>query len=244
MLEIRAKSVAGALGLAVAAVVSLSGVSHAALIHQAYSIDNPPQSGNQAWTGSLGMDFDVCPEGTCHIKVRQLGFFDSNDDGIMGTSTAITVALYDRTDTSTALASQTFTFGSDGDLMNGYRFKDIETLSLNSGLYTVLAWGFNNDDPNGNQNNAGGPVVLTDGAGLLDFVSTRFSASTGDAGGTVSPFDPLCTEPSGLGPSCFAAGSFKYTVAEPGTLAILGLGLAGLGIARRQKRRKVTPAKN
>jgi hypothetical protein len=226
MSENRVTGLTKFLGIAAATVVMLSSTSNAAPIHQAYSISGGTLVGNQSYTDYLGLDFDVNAD---HIKITDLGFFDSNDDGVQGSGT-ISVSIYDRTDTSSALATQSFTIGDSGMLMNGFRFKSIPTLVLGSGQYSILAIGFSSDDPNGNENVADIPLITDDGNGALTFVDSRF--------GTFFP--PTTTVNSQFAcnnhqEACFAAGSFKYTVPEPGTLALFGLSLAGLAAVRRRK---------
>src|SRR3954453_7755087 len=75
-------------------------------------------TGNQAWEGALGMDFDVLSS----IHVTRLGVFDSNSDGIQGTTLFVT--LYDRNTQSQITPVLSFT-GNEGTLLNGNRFKSL-----------------------------------------------------------------------------------------------------------------------
>ncbi|WP_425399366.1 dockerin type I domain-containing protein [Aeoliella sp.] len=114
-----------------------------------------PLAGNQGFGGELGMDFDVT---TFDIEVTSLGIFDSLQDGLTGAATSVHVELWERDNNGTpdtpgddtgvsVLAFQTFTMGDDGTLMAGSRFKDISTLTLTPGSYSIVAGGFTADDP-------------------------------------------------------------------------------------------------
>src|SRR5258708_1499966 len=99
------------LGL-IPALLAISGAVHA----QTIAFDAASGTiGSQNFGGSLGLDFNVVKT----IQVTQLGFFDSGSDGIRGGTTSITVQLFDRSNTVTPIATQTFTFGSDGSLVPG-----------------------------------------------------------------------------------------------------------------------------
>src|SRR5436190_1438802 len=60
---------------------------------QIIAYDAPLQPGNQAWTGNLGLDFDV----NSPIRITSLGAFDNNGDGFTGT---VTVGIFDRSTTA------------------------------------------------------------------------------------------------------------------------------------------------
>jgi hypothetical protein len=102
------------------------------------------QVGNQAFGGSLGMDFSV----TTPIVIDQLGVFD---DGSNGLNLPITARLYNTT-TQAQLASLTFPVGTPGMLIGGSRFLPLATpITLPAGfLGTIVAEGYGATEQNGN----------------------------------------------------------------------------------------------
>lgn len=206
-----------------------SGAAKAAVL-QAYSFSGT-HIGNQTYTGALGNDFTVNKA----INVYALGAFDSSPDGITG---PIDVHIFNLNDTSTAVVSISI---PTADFSQGeYKFKSIAPVALLPGNYSVVAFGFSSVDPNSNENVADIPLITNDGGGLISFVDSRFGAQG---------VDPLTTFPStltvgnfpcdGAPQACFAAGTFTYTaIPEPATLALLGAGLFGMGVAARRRRRK------
>ena len=176
-------------------------------------------AGNQAYGNVLGADFNV----EYAINVTALGAFDSGSDGMGATittqlwsrnegalvGTARSNYLDDSAGGSAPLASATFTPGDPGVLEGGNRFKDIPGggLILQPGPYTIVAYGYNAAEYNGNMGVAN-PVfpggTMNDGGGSISFVGfgrhTDFSI-----GGTVD------TGPANR----FGTGTFKFEAADP-----------------------------
>jgi len=144
------------------------------------AVDNVPQTiahkvpagtlGNQAYGGSLGMDFDVVEP----IVVSELGVFD---DGSNGLNRTLTAHIYDRTTPQAPLVSLTFPTGTGDTLLGGSRFQALPSeLVLPAGFQgTIVAEGYGGGEQNGN---SGSPIWTMDGGGRIAFVgSSRFGAA-------------------------------------------------------------------
>ena len=163
-----------------------------AATYSAYAIASGT-AGNQNYGGSLGMDFIVNQP----IVITELGCFDADGNGITGTSTNIRVQIFARNDGGTpndpsddtggsALLTTpvSFTAASPGTLIGGHRFKNLTSqLELAPGRYTIVAWGFNASNLNGN--NSGGFTTTTTGNGLLTFTGRSRYGTAGQFPGTV-----------------------------------------------------------
>lgn len=168
--------------------------------HQSYTATS--LSGNQAWQGPLGMDFDV----NTPIQISQLGVFDHLSDGITG---SITVGIFDRnTGTLVSGLSATITGVSD-PLVGGHRMHSITPVTLAPGNYSVVAVGFNSTDLNGNSGFPPYPPTLTNNGGNdITFVGTARYDNQG--AGFIYP-----TIPDGGPPSRYHAGTFLFTSIAP-----------------------------
>jgi hypothetical protein len=161
--------------------------------------------GNQAFSGSLGMDFNVRRP----VLVTALGCFDDLANGI-ASGTTITVELWRRDDHGTpdssdddtgtsVLASRTFTSASPGTLTNGNRFKSLAApLTLTNGAYTIVAHGYKANERNGNKNGEFPPLTLNSGSGALSFVRSRW----GNAGAFPPVVDVKVAQ--------YGAGTFQF----------------------------------
>jgi hypothetical protein len=169
--------------------------------------------GNQAFGGSLGMDFNVLQP----LQVTALGCFDDLGNGV-ASGTTITVQLWRRADQGTpdnptddtgagVLASSSFTSASPGTLSGGNRFKTLTTpLTLTNGAYTIVAYGYNGNERNGN-NGGDFPALKLDSGGALTFVRSRW----GDAGAFPTVVDAIVAQ--------YGAGTFRFQALPNGTFA-------------------------
>ena len=164
--------------------------------YTAYMVESGT-SGNQNYSGSLGMDFDVLEP----IRVTDLGVFDSAANGL---SRTIVAQLWRRNGNSGVLLKrQVFTAGDPGILEGGSRFKELaDALVLEPGNYTMVAYGYGAGEPNGNY---GVGVIdgmdIDPGGGLLQFVGGSRYGAAGSFPGS----------PDGGPANRYAAGTFKYS---------------------------------
>jgi hypothetical protein len=200
-------------------------------------------TGNQAWGGNLGLDFNV----NAPITITALGAFDSG--GLAFVDPGITVGIYQRQPggdpngdhTGLLLASVTIT-GAQGTVSGNYRFVDLASpLNLTPGFYMVDTVGFNGTNLNLNENANDGSLIQTNsGGGRLSFVgSGRFD------GNTSLDYPISTTDQQGYNTSAhvFGGGSFLFSspasVPEPSSLTLLGIGVAGMAGYVWRRRRKV-----
>jgi Bacterial TSP3 repeat len=166
-------------------------------------------TGNEDFTGSLGMDFRV----NAAVRVIALGAFDSGSDGF---ASAITVELWSRNDNGTPdvfdddsggerLAEVVLTPEEPGTLRGGNRFKDLEApLRLAPGAYVIVASGYGHGDSNGN---LGGDPDLPLSVAVTSLISFVGNGHYGDAG--VYPG----TQDNGPA-NRYAAGTFTFSTAN------------------------------
>jgi len=193
---------------------------------ETWAYTDPAASGNQNWTGNLGMDFTVNQS----IAVDALGIFNASGSGTI--TNPIKVAIYNN-DGSFTQAVSAITFSGSYALGPGTYdvSQSIPEVILAPGNYSIVAVGFGPSDPNGNT--SGGPGVSTEdtGGGLITFTGTaRYDANT-----SIDFPDILDGGPANR----YNAGTFEFQAApvvgpEPGTLVLFGLGSTLLLTLRRR----------
>jgi hypothetical protein len=168
-------------------------------------------SGSQNYGGSLGMDFVVAQS----VIVTQLGVFDDRADGLHATLTA---QLWRRDERGTPtsfgddrgagmLAELKFAPGDPGTLEGGSRFKPLpQPLALTPGSYTIVAYGYNDTERNGNVGTGNGVDALTTdgGGGAIRFVGLSRYGAAGVFPATVD------TGPEDR----YAAGTFQFVLSS------------------------------
>ena len=178
-------------------------------------------AGNQAYTGTLGLNFDV----NSSIKIRSLGVFDDSSNGLQS---SLAVTIYDR-DTQTALFAPLVFNQGTANTGGEYIFKNITTLLLGPGRYQLAAWNYGAAEMNYNNSGPGGPIAFNNLGGAITAVGTAYT-------GTSGTFADI--PDNGL--TRYGAGSFMASaVPEPATWAMMicGFGMVG-GSMRSARRRK------
>jgi hypothetical protein len=184
-------------------------------------------TGNQAFTGALGMDFNV----TSPITITRLGAFDSGQNGF---SSSINVGIFNRNTQTLVPGLSAVLTTANSVLVGQSRFFDIADIGLPVGNYSIVAQGFSSADPNGNVGAGGGPAPTINGGGSLTFVGGgRFDFAAALVFPTIPDAGPA---------NRYDAGTFEFTqgiaavAPEPASLAFLGLGsLAFVGGIRRRR---------
>lgn len=186
--------------------VSLSTVPTTTQTLTAYDVQ-PGTIGNEAIPGlGVGNDFRVVSP----VVITQLGVFSSGANGIQG-SAVLTVQIYERNGMSgTLLGTLTFDAANPGQLVGGSLFKPLPVpLTLLPGNYSVVAYGFDAVNPEGNACQSPYdaqtlPWTMNNGGGLIQFGGSRF----GRVGVSALPNNMDAGQTS-----CYAAGTFMFAVA-------------------------------
>lgn len=189
------------LGAAALAFVSSLAAAHVASAAETVAYEVKTTTGNQDFSGSIGMDFDVVRA----IDVYELGVFD---DGADGFANELTAYIYDR-DTQALVTKVTFAAGTTGRLASGTRFLPLPCpLHLPVDFHgSIVADGFSTADKNGNRNTPPTPAeddwVTHDGGGALSFTGlSRYGVTPGVYPATADAYVDN-----------YAAGSFVFTEA-------------------------------
>jgi hypothetical protein len=192
-------------------------------------------TGNQGYTGSLGMDFRTLDP----ISITQLGAFDSGLNGFAGLTDkqSITVSIFDTNTMKEVTPEVTFTKKSPGTLVGGSRFIALKTpVKFDVGAdLTVVAWGFTDAQKNGHFylppfNGKGNPLWTTnsngDTPGWISYVgSGRFGPqnSPGAFPKTAENRKPVVPNPYAAGTFMWIEGPFGQTP-EPSSFVLAAIG--------------------
>ena len=197
--------------------------------------NNLPANGLQNSGGQAGQPFALGLEFTVNsaVVISQLGAYDATIGGSgLGFGSPVQVGIYSRA--SSSFISQTGIFsGTLGTVSNSYRFQSISALTLNPGIYLVIAAGYGiATAPDWNTQVAGispSPIQFN-GGGLLTLGSSFFDNNPG------GQLQLTTVNVGGIGPQ-FAAGSFKFVpVPEPTTAELIlasAILVGGLRFGRR-----------
>lgn len=230
--------------------VALTNIANAAVI--AFQAATPVSGNISGTTAATGLDFSVTP---FTIQVTALGFYDSGQDGFVGTNR---VTIYNR-DTKAAVATATFAPGTGATLNGAYRFITFGApVTLAAGNYSVIGENLFNSNvtliDTWGADFAGQPV-FDDGSSMTPdntpAITTtnhwRFYSKTGPDSAPGVFIDSAFQMANGgtflegdTASPRFLSGTFEYTpLPEPGTYAMLaGMLVTGAGFALRARSRK------
>ena len=162
---------------------------------------------------TVGYWFYVRPEAT-NVTVTQLGFIDTNSDGL---TQAHPIGFW--SDGGTLLTSTSVPAGTVAPLVGGFRYVPITPIALAPDTrYWVGAQVFNDETYVNQVSQASAAPFIIVNQGLTFFrngAGLNFPGNAGNSGGSS------------------AVANFQYIVPEPASLSLIGLG--GLALLRRRR---------
>jgi len=200
---------------------------------QSGSISIPPLQG---WTGSLGMDFDV----SSAITIQYMGVYNAFALTDTELASPLEVAIFNR-DTGQIVAATDVKFQADTPYLRFLPvdvydlFQAVTPVTLGAGDYSVVAFGFNDSQPNGNQGYCCSPYNYPDAIGAAEGMSSITYVGTGRYDN--SSILDFPTTIDGGPPNRYDAGTFATP--EPGFYsisAVFALALTGLSAAVRRRK--------
>jgi parallel beta-helix repeat protein len=168
--------------------------------HQAFTTSTA--TGVQPYLGELGMIFHVNdPAG---IVVNQLGAFDHQGNGIIGTQNGgVRVAIFNKTTQTIVPGLDVIIAGLGENYTGNHRMKNVPPVTLKPGMYMVVAKGYNTNELNGNAT-MGSPAAIQDGNnGAVTFAVNGYYGSNDGGNGFSYPANIG-------GVPAYLAGTFTY----------------------------------
>ncbi len=173
-------------------------------------------TGNQNFQGELGMDFRV--NAANGISINQLGAFDHQGDGLIGTQPdgngnfGIRVAIFSKTTQAIVPGLSTVIVGNGDSYSGNYRYKNIPAVTLPQGDYIVIAKGYNANELEGNSYMGGGPYPQGDNAGgAISYLNFAYYGADNPSGFSY-PTGSINVGTS----SIYKAGTFVYKTLTTG----------------------------
>lgn len=224
---------------AVVAALALASSAHAAGI-SAFTAAGTNRPGDVQGPFAFSEDFNV---GAKSVIVSGLGFFDDGADGL---TEAHNVALYDRSNTTTPLATLTVPAGTGATLtgvgtysngtgrQGGFRVVNLATpITLPANFQGSVLSYLLSDTPAKTDNYGDGGQGFNDGSSLnsgtllISFIGTFFNSTNATSG----YFHSNSASP-------LAGGTFVYDVPEPASLGLLAVAATALLARRMPSQRK------